>query len=112
MYYFIFGKIYFHKVSWLRGDRARTRFGGYVAPFSFELFHCLYIIYTERWPNKTPRFGCLREQWGGAGDLLGGKLTNLILNLDIQWHMFHRSVKTNTQVWIINVGDLDFELSP
>lgn len=49
---------------------------------------------------------------GGAGDLLGGKLTNLILNLDIQWHMFHRSVKTNTQVWIINVGDLDFELSP
>lgn len=49
---------------------------------------------------------------GGAGDLLGRKLTNLILNLDIQWHMFHRSVKTDTQVWIINVGDLDFELSP
>jgi len=48
----------------------------------------------------------------GAVDLLGEKLMNLILNLQIQWDMFHWSVKTNTQVRIITVGDLDFELSP
>lgn len=92
---------------------------GVHGPLFFELFHRLYIdiIYTERVEmakRKHQGLGAWGSEAGGARDLLGEKLMNLILGI-CKFNgtcSIGQSVKTNTQVRMITFGDLDFQLSP
>lgn len=87
---------------------------GILATFSWNLFAA--SLYWHHICGQS-RDGQTKHQGLGVWvirsttDLLGEELMNFILNLQTQWHMFHLSIKINTQAlnnWLI---DLDFGLS-